>query len=234
MIKIRPSFERGAFENDWLSSKFSFSFSEYHDPKFMGFNSLRVINDDHIAAGAGFPLHPHRNMEIMTYVISGAVQHKDSFGNSGVIKAGEVQLMSAGKGVRHSEVNASNDEELHLLQIWIHPESNDLEPSYSETKINPATKRGMLAIIATPDGRDNSLKINQDIVISSANLDGAEKIDYKLNAGRSLWVQIAQGSVELNGIKLNLGDGAAVTAEENLVFDKGLAADFILFDMATV
>jgi redox-sensitive bicupin YhaK (pirin superfamily) len=230
MITIRPAAERGRTKIGWLDSWHSFSFGDYVDYDHMGFHSLRVINDDRVAAGAGFPTHPHRDMEIVTWVLSGALEHKDSLGTGSVIRDGDVQRMTAGTGILHSEFNPSETEPVHLLQIWIYPEKRGLKPGYAQKSFPAAERKGQLKLVASRDGRDGSLSFHQDASVYVAALGPAQRATHQFAAGRAAWVQVATGAVTLNGQRLNAGDGAAVTDEralelvgledgETLVFD---------------
>lgn len=211
MIQVRRSNERGHAHHGWLESYHTFSFADYHDPAFMGFSDLRVINEDWIEAGQGFGTHPHRDMEIITYVLEGAVRHKDSMGNGSVIKPGDVQRMTAGTGVTHSEFNDSTTEKLHLLQIWILPESKGLKPSYEQKNFSDSDKLNRLRLIASRDGADGSVKVNQDVKIYAAKLEPKKQINFSVLLGRAAWLQVASGRVNLSGRDLVAGDGVAVT-----------------------
>lgn len=232
MIEIRRSQDRGHANHGWLDTHYSFSFADYHDPRFMGFRSLRVINDDRVAPGRGFPTHGHRDMEIVTYVLEGALQHRDSLGNGSVIRPGDVQRMSAGTGVSHSEFNPSRGEALHLLQIWILPERNGLAPEYEQKTFSDAEKRGKLPLVASPDGRDGSVTIHQDAEIYASVLGARDRVTHALKPGRHAWVQVASGKVQLNGRALEEGDGAAVSSESKLELAGVDEAEVLLFDLA--
>ena len=231
MIKIRRSKERGHANYGWLDTNYTFSFSNYYDPRFMGFRSLRVINEDFIAPNQGFPTHGHRDMEILTYVIRGELSHKDSMGNGTTILPNEVQRMSAGTGILHSEYS-SPSEETHLLQIWILPEEEDLTPGYEQTFFAPEEKKGKLKLVASRGGDDGSVKIHQDVNLYSSILAKDETVLHTLAENRHAWVQIIKGEVELNGETLNTGDGAAVSDETALKI-RSLAdeTEFLLFDL---
>lgn len=231
MIKIRRSDERGKANYGWLDTNYTFSFSNYYDPRFMGFRALRVINEDFIAPNQGFPTHGHRDMEILTYVIRGELSHKDSMGNGTTILPNEVQRMSAGTGVLHSEYS-SPTEETHLLQIWILPEEEDLEPSYEQTFFAPEEKKGKLKLVASRAGTDGSVTIHQDVNLYSSILEKGETVSHKLAENRHAWMQIVKGELELNGEILKQGDGAAISNETELNF-KSLAdeTEFLLFDL---
>jgi hypothetical protein len=231
VIKIRPANERGHADHGWLNTRFSFSFADYHDPAHMGFRTLRVINDDRIAGGAGFPMHPHRDMEIVTYMLDGAISHKDSMGTTATIKAGEVQRMTAGRGIMHSEFNPLPNEECRLLQIWIMPRERGLAPSYDQKLFVPETKQGKLLLIASPDGRDGSMKIEQDASIYASRLAPGEAVSHSLAGARHGWIQIARGSVRLNGQLMNEGDGAALSEESQVALEGVTDAEFLFFDL---
>ena len=232
MIAIRKSNERGGGDYGWLKTRHTFSFSDYHDPKWMGFRSLRVINEDWVAPGGGFPTHPHRDMEIITYVLSGKLEHKDSLGTGSVILPGDGQRMTAGRGIRHSEANSSTTEPVHLLQIWIFPEHQGLEPGYEQKSFPEAEKRGKFRLIASPEGADGSVKINQDAKLFVTLLANGEEVTHTLAPKRSAWLQVAKGAVELNGKKLNQGDGAAISDETKLVVKASEDSEVLLFDLA--
>jgi redox-sensitive bicupin YhaK (pirin superfamily) len=232
MITVRPSAERGRSELGWLSSRHTFSFADYLDPRHMGFRSLRVINEDRVQPGAGFPAHGHRDMEIVTYVVEGALEHKDSMGNGSVIKPGDVQYMSAGTGVAHSEFNASKTEPVHLYQIWMLPEKQGLKPTYDQKNFSAAEKRGKLRLVASPDGRDGSVKIRQNNELYATLLAEGETVKHELKEDRHAYVQVARGSVKLNGAQLETGDGAAITAEKAVELTGVRDAEVLLFDLA--
>jgi redox-sensitive bicupin YhaK (pirin superfamily) len=230
MIAIRKAEERGHFNYGWLDTYHTFSFDRYYDPRYMGFRSLRVLNEDRIAPGAGFPLHPHRDMEILTYVLEGALEHRDSMGNGSVIRAGDVQRMTAGTGVTHSESNPSGTEPVHLLQIWIRPEQKGLRPGYEQRSFPKAEKLGRLRLVASRDGRDGSVQIHQDVDIYAAIAEEAE--EFRLRPGRFGWLQVARGMLKVNGAELRQGDGAAIEAETELRIEPREASEFLLFDLA--
>jgi redox-sensitive bicupin YhaK (pirin superfamily) len=232
MITIRKSEERGHANHGWLDSHHTFSFADYHDPQHIHFRSLRVINEDHVAAGAGFPIHPHRDMEIVTYVVSGAVAHRDSTGGQGVIKPGQLQHMSAGTGVQHSEFNASKTEPLHLLQIWILPEKNGLTPSYSETALNGAPQSEPLRLVGSREGGDGALKIKQDVRLFVGKMKADETVEYTLAPDRHAWVQLISGALRVNDRDLRSGDAAAVSGESLLKLSATEPSHFLLFDLA--
>ncbi len=231
MINIRRSNERGHANHGWLDTHYTFSFSDYYDPKFMGFRDLRVINEDFIEADHGFPKHGHRDMEIITYMISGEISHRDSMGNGETVRSSEVQRMTAGTGVLHSEFSSPTDK-THLLQIWILPEKERLTPSY-EQKLFPANeKQGRLRLVASHGGTDGSVKINQDVKVFASLLDADNEVRYDLNAERHTWIQLISGSLDLNGETLEPGDGAAIS-EENTLNIRALTdnSEFLLFDL---
>jgi len=232
MITIRHSNERGGGDYGWLNTKHTFSFDRYYDQDFMGFRSLRVINEDRVQPGEGFPTHPHRDMEIITYVLEGALEHKDSLGTGSVIRPGDGQRMSAGTGIRHSEFNPSTTDPVHLLQIWIKPDGPGHQPSYEQKTFPAEEKRGKLRLIASPDGKDGSVTIHQDAKLYVAVLGPAQQVNYSLASERYAWLQVAKGAVELNGKTLSQGDGAAVDNEQKLTI-KGIEdAEILLFDLA--
>lgn len=230
-LQIRRADERGHTQIDWLNSYHTFSFGEYYDADFMGFKTLRVINDDRITPAAGFGTHPHRDMEIITVVLEGALQHKDSMGTGSVIRPGDVQIMSAGTGVTHSEFNASKTEPCHFLQIWIIPESRGLMPAYQQKSFGEQWDN-QLTVLASHDGRENSLNLHQDVVLLGAKLTGKSTRKYMLPPGRSVWVQVFEGAVDVNGTKLNAGDGAALSGAADLNFSTEQSGGFLLFDLA--
>jgi len=231
MLAVRRAAERGHANHGWLDTRFSFSFAEYHDPAHMGFRSLRVINDDRVAAGAGFPPHPHRDMEILTYVLDGALEHKDSLGSGAVMRPHDVQRMSAGTGVIHAEFNPSDDTALRLLQIWILPERSGLEPGYEQKAFPPAEKQGRLRLVASPDGTQGSVTIHQDARVYAALLAPGEQVEHALAAGRGAWLQVARGKVALNGTELSEGDGVAIENERELRIAGVESAEVLLFDL---
>ena len=232
MIIIRKSEERGHFNHGWLSTYHTFSFDQYYDPGFMGFRSLRVINEDFVEAGRGFPTHGHRDMEIITYVLEGALEHKDSMGTGSVILPGDVQKMSAGTGVRHSEYNHSKDEPVHLLQIWIMPDTAGINPDYQQKRFEDEEKRGRLRLIASTDGSDGSITIKQDARVFTTLLDSSEQVVHELKPNRHAWVQVARGAVEINGQALNQGDGAAASNESQITLVGREPSEILLFDLA--
>lgn len=230
-LTIRKSEERGRANFGWLDSKHSFSFGHYHDPKHMGFGPLRVINDDRVAPGGGFPTHPHSDMEIISYVLDGALEHKDSQGTGLVIRPGDVQRMSAGTGIRHSEFNASQTAPVHFLQIWIIPEPKGLEPGYEQKAFTDAEKRGKLRLIGSRDGRDGSVTIHQDVDLYATLVGKGDVVEHVIAAGRGGWVQVARGSVSLNGETLEEGDGVAVSISGPLRISGLSEAEVLRFDM---
>ncbi len=237
MITIRPAEERGHAQHGWLESWHTFSFADYHDPAHMGFRALRVINEDRVQPGAGFPTHPHRDMEIVTYILEGALEHKDSMGTGSVIRPGEVQRMSAGTGVTHSELNASRTQLVHLLQIWIVPERPGLRPEYEQKEFPAAERRGRLRLIGARDGADGAVTIHQDVRLYGTLLAPGERVSHALAPGRHAWVQVARGDVRLNGTPLMAGDGAAVDDERTLELvgepaPTGGVGEVLLFDLA--
>ena len=232
MIELRPAGERGHADHGWLDSWHSFSFAGYHDPRHMGFGALRVINEDRVAAGTGFGTHGHRDMEIVSYVLDGALAHKDSMGNGSVIRPGDVQRMSAGTGVMHSEFNARQDGASHFLQIWIEPERRGIEPGYEERRFEAADKRGRLRLIASPDGADGSVTIHQQVRLYAALLEGDERARLAIEPGRRAYVHVARGSVSLNGTPLSAGDAAKLVGEAAVELDRGIGAEVLVFDLA--
>jgi redox-sensitive bicupin YhaK (pirin superfamily) len=231
MMEIRPGQERGHANHGWLDSYHSFSFADYHDPAHMGFGPLRVINEDRVQPGMGFGTHGHRDMEIISYVLEGALEHKDSMGNGSIIRPGDVQRMSAGTGVRHSEYNPSDRDGVHFLQIWIEPAVRGIAPGYEEKTFDAGSKRGRLALIASPDGREGSVTIHQDALVYAALLDGAESAVHAIAAGRRAYVHVAQGEVTANGQPLRAGDALKVSAESEVRLGSGRQAEVLLFDL---
>jgi redox-sensitive bicupin YhaK (pirin superfamily) len=232
MMAIRKSDDRGHADHGWLNTRFSFSFADYYDPKHDHFRTLRVMNDDRIAGGGGFPTHPHRDMEIVTYVLEGALAHQDSMGNGSVIRPGDVQYMSAGTGVAHSEFNASDKETVHLYQIWMFPDKQNYTPAYDQKHFSAADKRGKLRLLVSPDGREGSVKIRQDNELYATVLAPGETVKHTLKSDRHAYVQVARGSVELNGKTLETGDGAAISAEKAVELTGVKDAEVLLFDLA--
>lgn len=232
MLQVRRSNERGYADHGWLQSFHTFSFADYHDPEHMGYGSLRVINDDRVQPGKGFGTHGHRDMEIITYILEGALAHKDSMGNGSTIVPGDVQRMSAGKGVMHSEFNASSTDLVHLLQIWIEPNVTGIRPSYEEKHFDAASKRGRLRLIASGDAREASVLIHQDASVYAALVDGAERISHRLAPGRKAYVHVARGKLTVNGQPLEAGDALKASGVAELVLEKGEQAEVILFDLS--
>jgi redox-sensitive bicupin YhaK (pirin superfamily) len=231
MITIRKAEERGHFDFGWLNTYHSFSFGDYYDPNHERFRTLRVINEDFVQPGHGFPTHGHRDMEIVTYILQGALEHRDSMGTGSIIRRGDAQRMSAGTGVRHSEANPSPDAPVHLLQIWIFPSEQNLQPEYEEKKFSDEEKRNRLRLIVSPDGSDGSVKIHQDAKIYASLLDDQQEVVHALKNGRHAWLQVAAGSVTLNDVVLKQGDGAAVSQEANLRITAQEPAEVLLFDL---
>ena len=230
MMTIRKANERGHAEHGWLDSYHSFSFADYYDPKWAGFRTLRVINDDLVMPGMGFGAHPHRDMEILTYILSGSIEHKDSMGNGRVIRAGEVQYMSAGSGVRHSEFNPSQTEAAHFLQIWIMPDATGLKPRYAEKSLRDAT-HGKFHLVTSKTGRDGSIAIHQDADLLLAKLDPGQQVTHALANNRNAWVHVAEGEVTLNGKTLQGGDAAAISSETSLQLTANKPSQVLLFDL---
>ncbi len=228
---IRRSEARGQADHGWLRSAHTFSFAGYRDPAHMGFHSLRVINEDRVAPGGGFPTHGHQDMEIVSYVLQGALEHKDSLGTGSIIRPGDVQRMSAGTGVRHSEYNASKTEAVHFLQIWILPDRAGHAPGYEQRRFEDADKRGRLCLVASPDGRQGSVTVHQDALLYAALLDGEEALAHELAPGRVAWVHVARGALTLNGQRLSAGDAAALPAGARLELGGGQQAELLLFDL---
>jgi len=232
VITVRNAAQRGHFDHGWLDTFHTFSFAGYHDPARMGFRDLRVINEDRVAPGEGFGQHGHRDMEIVTWVLGGALAHRDSTGGEGVLRPGEVQRMSAGTGVTHSEFNGSDAEPVHFLQIWILPDRRGHAPSYEQRVVPEAARRGRLALIASPDGAEGSTTIHQDVRVYATLLSDGQSVQHALAPGRGAWVQVARGAVTVNGVALGAGDGAAVEGEELLsVAGAGGPAEVLLFDL---
>ncbi|MBP2314606.1 pirin family protein [Azospirillum soli] len=232
MITVRHRDERGKVNMGWLDSRHTFSFGHYYDPAHMGFRALRVINDDRVIPGAGFPTHGHADMEIVSYVLDGALEHKDTLGTSSVIRPGDVQRMSAGSGIRHSEYNASKSESVHFLQIWILPDEEGMVPGYEQKAFPAEEKQGRLRLVGSKDGRDGSVTIHQDLDLYATLLGDGDAVTHDLRPGRHAWVQVARGQARLNGVTLKEGDGAAVSDETTLTLDSDSGAEVLLFDLA--
>ncbi|HZZ91679.1 MAG TPA: pirin family protein [Usitatibacter sp.] len=230
-MEIRRSTDRGHAQHGWLDSFHSFSFADYQDPEHMGFGPLRVINEDRVQPGQGFGTHGHRDMEIISYVLSGGLAHRDSMGNGSVLRPGDVQRMSAGTGVRHSEYNASDRDPVHFLQIWIEPAVTHGAPSYQEAHFDDASKRGKLRVVASPDGREGSVSIQQDASVFAALLDGAERAEFHQRAGRRTYVHVVRGAVTVGGQPLVAGDALKTVGEATLVLEQGRDAEVLLFDL---
>ncbi len=232
MIEVRKADQRGHANHGWLNAYHSFSFADYYDPQHMGYGSLRVINEDRVQPGKGFGTHGHRDMEIITYILEGALEHKDSMGNGSVIRPGDVQRMSAGTGVRHSEFNPSQSEPVHLLQIWIEPDAAGIQPGYEEKRFDAASKRGRLLLIASRDGRDGSVTIHQDAAVYAGLFDGAESAAFQLAQARRAYVHVARGHLSVNGKQLSAGDAMKVSGESRITFEGGDNAEILLFDLS--
>jgi redox-sensitive bicupin YhaK (pirin superfamily) len=232
MIQVRKAAERGHFDHGWLDTHHTFSFGDYLDPAHMGFRSLRVINDDRVHPGQGFGMHGHRDMEIVTYVLEGALQHKDSLGNGSIMEAGELQRMTAGTGVRHSEFNPSDTAWVHLYQIWLLPQHKGLEPSYEQLAVAEEEKRGRFRLVASPDGVDGSLTIHQNARLYLASLSPGEGVAHEIDRGRAAWLQVLRGSVNVLGHDLAAGDGVAVTDENAISVQAAAPSEVLLFDLA--
>ncbi len=231
MIRIRKADERGHFDHGWLDTRHTFSFSRYHDPRYMGFRALRVINEDRVQPGQGFGTHGHEDMEIVTYVLSGALAHRDSLGTGSTLRPGELQRMTAGTGITHSEFNPSPTERVHLYQIWLLPEREGLEPSYEQRTFSDEERHNRLRLVASPDGTDGSLTIRQDARLFLATMDGDREVSHEIPSGRHAWVQVLRGGVSLNGLSLSAGDGAAVAAESQIAFRADGPSELLLFDL---
>src|SRR5437867_10320651 len=231
MMSIRHRNERGHANHGWLDTYHTFSFDTYYDPQYMGFRSLRVVNEDRVAPGKGFPTHGHRDMEIITYILDGALEHKDSMGTGSIIRTGEVQRMSAGTGVRHSEFNASPTEPVHFLQIWIEPAAAGIAPGYEQKAFAEADTRNRLRLVASPDGAEGSLTIHQDARVYTTRLDAGREVSHRLAPGRHAWVQVARGGLALGGQRLEYGDGAAISGETTVTLRAELDAEALLFDL---
>jgi len=232
VIKIRKADRRGHFDFRWLNTFHTFSFGDYYAPAFMGFRSLRVINEDFVHSGRGFPTHAHRDMEIITYILEGSLEHRDSMGNGSVIRPGDVQRMTAGTGVSHSESNPSREQSVHLLQIWILPDQGGLKPGYEQKAFSDDQKQGRLCLVASEDGRDGSVTIHQDASVYATVLGEGNEVVHTVAPGRHAWLQVARGAVTVNGENLDQGDGAAVSNEESVAITGREAAEVLLFDLA--
>ena len=232
MMTLRKAAERGHAHHGWLDSYHTFSFADYYDVEQMGWGALRVINDDNVQPGQGFPTHAHRDMEIISYVLEGELEHKDSTGTGAVIRPGDVQVMSAGTGIRHSEFNPSRDNPVHFLQIWIVPKFTGAPPAYQQKFFDTAGKRGRLRLLISQDGREESLKIGQDASVYAALLDGGERVEHEITPGRRAYVHVARGEASLNGQRLRGGDGVKVADERKLSLSEGNNAEILLFDLA--
>jgi quercetin 2,3-dioxygenase len=230
-LGVRRASERGYYDHGWLKSAHTFAFADYYDPAWVEYGPLRVINEDWVAAGEGFPKHGHRDMEIITYILDGRLEHQDSMGNGSIIEVGDVQRMSAGTGVTHSEFNPSESEPVRLLQIWIVPEAARLPPSYEQKHFDSTAKRGRLKLIAAPAGSDGALVVHQDVRLYAGLFDGAEETAFELRAGRRAWIQVARGKLAVNGTALTQGDGAYTTGAARLTFSGGTGAEVLLFDL---
>jgi len=231
MIQVRKAVERGHFDHGWLDTYHTFSFADYYDPAHTGFRSLRVINDDRVQAGQGFGMHGHRDMEIVTYILDGALEHQDSMGNGSIIRAGELQRMTAGTGVRHSEFNPSDTERVHLYQIWLLPQRKGLKPSYEQIAVGEEEKQGRFRLVASPDGAAGSLTIHQDARLYLASLSPGEGVAHEIEPGRAAWLQVLRGSVKVLGNDLSAGDGVAVTDENTLSVQAAVPSEVLLFDL---
>ena len=231
MITIRKANERGHFDHGWLNTYHTFSFDQYYDPRYMGFRTVRVINEDTVHPGRGFPTHGHRDMEIITYILEGALQHQDSMGNGSMIRPGEVQRMTAGTGVRHSEQNASQSEPVHFLQIWILPHTVDLEPGYEQKHFTEDERRNRLRLIASSDGSQGSVTVHQDVALYASILELSERVQHSMPATRYGWLQVARGVVDLNGEPVERGDGAVIVGESDLEIVANERSEILLFDL---
>jgi redox-sensitive bicupin YhaK (pirin superfamily) len=232
MIRIRRSNERGHAQHGWLDSHHTFSFADYYDTRFMGFRSLRVINEDRIQPSRGFSAHSHRDMEILTYVVDGGLEHQDSLGNGSVIRPGDVQRMSAGTGVTHSEYNHSDRDLVHLLQIWVLPEATGIEPSYEQRNFPPEERRGRLRLVASRDAREGSVALHQDVDLYATIVDAGDSLEHQLRAGRGAWVQVVRGAIEVGGERAEAGDGVAIVDEPLIALAAEAASEALLFDLA--
>ena len=231
MITLRKAKERGHFNHGWLNTYHTFSFDQYYDPRYMGFRNLRVINEDFVSPGRGFPMHGHRDMEIITYILEGALKHEDSMGNGSVIRPGDVQRMTAGTGVRHSERNSSTDESVHLLQIWILPHTVGLDPSYEQKAFSQDELRNRFYLIASSDGRDGSVTVHQDVSLMASIIEEGERAEYSMSPTRYGWLQVARGAIEVNGEKAEQGDGVVIVGESDLGVVANQSSEVLLFDL---
>jgi quercetin 2,3-dioxygenase len=232
MIRVRKASERGHFDHGWLDTYHTFSFARYYDPRHVGFRALRVINEDRVAPGSGFGTHPHEDMEIITYVLDGALAHRDSLGTGSTIRPGELQRMTAGTGIRHSEFNPSEAEPVHLYQIWLLPGQDGLEPSYEQRAFPEGERHNRLRLVASPEGQDGSLTIRQDARLYLASMDEGREVRHELSPGRHAWLQVLRGGAELNGLPLTAGDGAAVSEESSLAIEAEGPSEVLLFELA--
>ncbi len=232
MFQLRESHARGQADHGWLKSQHTFSFAGYRDPEQMGFRKLRVINEDRVAPGAGFGTHPHRDMEIISYVLGGAIEHKDSMGNGSVIRPGEVQRMTAGTGVTHSEFNHSKTQDVHFLQIWIMPERNGLKPGYEQKAFAEQERQGQLRLVASRDGRQGSVTVHQDLNLYSSLLSAGDEVPYAIPPGRHAWIQLVQGTLQVGPITMQAGDGLAISDESQLMLTTATTAHFLVFDLS--
>jgi len=231
MIQYRKAAERGHAQHGWLDSWHSFSFADYYDAAHMGYGPLRVINEDRVQPGMGFGTHGHRDMEIVSYVLDGELSHKDNIGNGSIIRPGDVQRMTAGRGVMHIEFNPSDSKPVHFLQIWIEPDARGLTPSYEQKRVEPARRRGRISLIASPDGRDGSVTVHQDVRVYAVDLDGDERVEHEVPAGRRAYVHLARGSLALGDTRLGAGDAAKIEGPARIVLAHGEAAEALLFDL---
>jgi redox-sensitive bicupin YhaK (pirin superfamily) len=232
MMTVRRADDRGHADHGWLNSRHTFSFADYMDPKHMGFRSLRVINDDRVSPGRGFGTHPHRDMEILSYVLEGSLEHKDSMGTGSVIRPGDVQRMSAGTGVMHSEFNGSKTEPVHFLQIWLQPSQRGIAPGYEQKNFSGDDKRGRLRLVASPEGRDGSVTVHADARVYAGTFDEGERAELSIPAGRHVWVHVARGRVKVNGQELGEGDGAAISDEKTVALEGIAGSEALVFDLA--
>jgi redox-sensitive bicupin YhaK (pirin superfamily) len=232
MLTVRLADDRGHFDHGWLDTRHTFSFAEYRDPSHMGFRTLRVLNEDRVQPGAGFPTHAHRDMEILSYVLAGRLAHRDSLGNGSVIVPGEVQRMTAGTGVTHSEANPSGEEPVHFLQVWIIPERTSLAPGYEQRAFPEAERRGRLRLVASRDGAEGSLTVHQDVRVFAGSFERSESATHRLAKGRHAWLQVARGQVRVNGQQLSAGDGAGISGEPEIRVEGAPRGEVLVFDLA--